>query len=159
MILAWMMVSSGGCIHHPFYLHESKIVLKGHVEEQPTLEPGSSVHGEKDLDLLRGPCEAVLVCGVCFDTCSNSFGTHWLDARWLLVCLLCFWEPCPQHMEIPRLGVESELQPLACTTATATPDPSRICDLHHSSWQCWILTPLSEVRDRTHILMDPGWVC
>ena len=29
-------------------------------------------------------------------------------------------------------------------TATATPDPSRICDLHHSSWQCWILNPLGQ---------------
>ena len=28
-----------------------------------------------------------------------------------------------------------------------------ICDLHHSSWQCQILYPLSEVRDRTCNLM------
>ena len=32
----------------------------------------------------------------------------------------------------PRLGVKSELQPLAGTIATATPDLSRVCDLHHS---------------------------
>ena len=30
---------------------------------------------------------------------------------------------------------------------TATPDPSRVCDLHHSSGQCQILNPLSEARD------------
>jgi len=41
--------------------------------------------------------------------------------------------PIPQHMEIPRLGVESELQVPAHTTATATRDPSLVCDLHHSS--------------------------
>ena len=29
----------------------------------------------------------------------------------------------PWHMEIPRLGVESELQLLAYATATAMPDP------------------------------------
>ena len=28
-------------------------------------------------------------------------------------------------------------------TATAMPDPSHIFDLHHSSWQCWILNPVS----------------
>ena len=39
----------------------------------------------------------------------------------------------------PRLGVESELQLLACTTAPATLDPSSVCDLHHSSQQCGIL--------------------
>ena len=31
--------------------------------------------------------------------------------------------------------------------ATAMPDPSRVCELHHSSWQHWILNPLSEARD------------
>ena len=35
-----------------------------------------------------------------------------------------------QHMEVPRLGVESELQLQAYATATATPDPSRTCDLY-----------------------------
>ena len=37
-------------------------------------------------------------------------------------------------MEVPRLGVESEL--------------------HHSSQQPWILNPLSKARDQTRILMD-----
>ena len=40
--------------------------------------------------------------------------------------------PYLQHMEVPRLEVELELQPLVYTTATATWDPSFICDLHHS---------------------------
>ena len=53
-----------------------------------------------------------------------------------------------RHMEVPRLGVESELQPLAYTTATAMPDPSCVLRLH-SLWQYQILNPLSEARDRT----------
>ena len=40
-----------------------------------------------------------------------------------------------QHMEVPRLGVQSELQLLATVTATATPDLSCICNPHCSSWQ------------------------
>ena len=32
-------------------------------------------------------------------------------------------------MEVPRPGVESELQPPAYTTATAMPDLSHVCDL------------------------------
>jgi len=59
-----------------------------------------------------------------------------------------------RHMEVPRLGVESELQLPAYTTAMATPDPSHICELHHSSWQHWSLNPLSEARDPSHVLMD-----
>ena len=51
-----------------------------------------------------------------------------------------FLGPHPWHMEVPRLAVQSELQLPACTTATATPDWSCICDLHHSSWQCRSLT-------------------
>ena len=58
-------------------------------------------------------------------------------------------------MEIPRLGVESELQLPAYVTATAMQDPSLVCDLHHSSQQCQILNPLSEIR-RTRNLMVPS---
>ena len=53
----------------------------------------------------------------------------------------------PRHMEVPRREGESQLHLLAYTTATATPDPSHVYDLHHSSWQRWILNPLSEARD------------
>jgi len=38
-------------------------------------------------------------------------------------------------MEVPRLGVELELQLLAYVTATAMPDPNCFFDLDHSSWQ------------------------
>ena len=31
-------------------------------------------------------------------------------------------------------------------------DPSHVCDLQHSSWQCRILNALSEARDRTCVL-------
>jgi len=50
-------------------------------------------------------------------------------------------------MEVPKLRLASELQLLAYTTATEKPDPSRVCDLHCSSGQHWILNPLSEARD------------
>ena len=56
-------------------------------------------------------------------------------------------------MNVPRfnlLRVKLELQPQAHTTAIAMPDPSCICDLHHSSGQHQILNPLSEARDQTH---------
>ena len=43
-------------------------------------------------------------------------------------------------------------------TATATPDLSHICDLHHSSRQRRMLNPLSEARDRTCNLMDLTWI-
>ena len=74
------------------------------------------------------------------------------------VCLFVFKGLHLQHMEIPRLGFESELQLLACSTAIATQDLNHVCDLHHSSWQCWILSPLSEARDWTHILMETSQV-
>ena len=47
----------------------------------------------------------------------------------------CFLGPHPRHMEVFRLGVESELQLLAYTTATSMLDLSYVCDLHHSSQQ------------------------
>ena len=65
-------------------------------------------------------------------------------------------------MEVPRRGVESELQLPAYVTATATWDPSRLCNLHHGSQQCQILNPLSKDRDRTCVLVsvitaEPQW--
>ena len=47
-------------------------------------------------------------------------------------------------MEVPRLVAESELQLPVYTTATATPDASLVCDLHHSSRKCRIPDPLME---------------
>ena len=53
--------------------------------------------------------------------------------------LICFifllFRATPLHMEVSSLGVESELQLLAYTTATATWDLSHIFDLYHSSQQ------------------------
>ena len=45
----------------------------------------------------------------------------------------------PWHMEIPKLGVESELQLLAYATARAMADLSHVCDPHHSLQPCRIL--------------------
>ena len=61
-------------------------------------------------------------------------------------------------MEVPRVGVESELQLPTYTTATTTWDPSRVCNLHHSSWQRQNLNPLGEARDRTLILIGTSQI-
>ena len=58
------------------------------------------------------------------------------------------------QMEVPRLGVESELQVPAYTTATAMQDPSHVYNLHHRSGECRIPDSLIEAKDRTCILMD-----
>ena len=70
--------------------------------------------------------------------------------------LFLFLWPHPRHMEVPTLGVKSELQLRAFATATAMPGPSRVYDLHSSSL---ILNPLSEARDGPLILMDASQVC
>ena len=82
--------------------------------------------------------------------------TNFLNFIYFVV--ITFLELPLWHMEIPELGVELELQLPVCTRATATPDPSRVCDLHHSSWQRWILNPLSRARDQTRVLVDTIWV-
>ena len=72
----------------------------------------------------------------------------------LFVFALCFLGPHLQHMEVPGLGAELELQLLADTTAAAMWNPSPVCDLQ----QCRILNPLSETRDQTCILMDSSQI-
>ena len=58
---------------------------------------------------------------------------------YLFIHLFCFLGRHLRHMEVPSLGVKSELQLWAYATATSMPDPRHICDLHHSSRQHWIL--------------------
>ena len=79
-------------------------------------------------------------------------------ATLFLVLLILFSGPHLQHLEVPRLGVELELQLPPCALAIATWDLSRICDLHPSSWHRWTLNPLSEAGDPTHMVMDTSWV-
>ena len=56
----------------------------------------------------------------------------------------------PWHMEVPKLGVELELQQPAYATAIAMPDPNSVCDLHHSAWQHCILNPLNGANLHPH---------
>ena len=95
----------------------------------------------------------------------SPFSNHFSEAaakafcHFFLFCFVfCFLGLHPPHMEVPRTGVESELQPLALTTATATPDPSSIFDLYHNSWQHWIPDPLSKAVDRIRIFMDTSQI-
>ena len=74
----------------------------------------------------------------------------------LFFVFLLFLGPLLQHMEVPRLGVQSELQPPAYARATATLDLSCVCNLHHSSGQRGIVNPLSKGRDWTRNLMVPS---
>ena len=64
-----------------------------------------------------------------------------------------------RHIDVPRLGVESELklrtrsQPQAKTSELHLGTMSQL-----SGRQLWILNPLSEAREQTHILVDTCWV-
>ena len=106
-------------------------------------------------------------CGPCSKTSPFFLGT--VSNKLSSLFLFFFLGPHLWHMEIPWLGVESELHLQAYATATATPDPSQAtcancaaaCDnarsLTHwgkpgieatSSWRwCQVLNPLSHSRN------------
>ena len=67
---------------------------------------------------------------------------------------LCFLELHPWYMEVPRLGVESELELQAYATATAMQGPW----LGHSSWQHWISDPLRKDWDLMCNLIDTSQI-
>ena len=70
-----------------------------------------------------------------------------------------FLGPHPQHMEVPRLGVQLELQLPAYATATKLGvRAASLGYIHLSSRQHQILNPLSKARDRTYNLMDTSRV-
>ena len=96
------------------------------------------------------PCRSILVTPI--KSSFPEFCHHWL-------VLPFFGGAHPRHMEVPRLGMESEQHLPAYVTATATPDPSHVCDLQYSSRQCWILNVLSAARYWTCNPMDTSRVC
>ena len=61
-------------------------------------------------------------------------------------------------MDVPRLGVKSDLQLTVYTTDTATQDLSYVCDLHHSSLPDWILNTPGVARDQTCTQKDTSQV-
>ena len=87
---------------------------------------GSSIIGRKEKDVLS---RVVAVEVVRRDQILKKIYIY----IYIYICIFCFLGPHLQHMEVPRLGVESELRLLAYTTVTATSDASLIFDLHHSS--------------------------
>ena len=72
--------------------------------------------------------------------------------------LFAFLELNLWHMEVPRLGGESELGAASLHHSHSTSGIRATCNLHCSSGQCWILNPPSKARDRTHILLDTSQV-
>ena len=101
--------------------------------------------------------------GLCKSTWPGMLKIPSIGVRDQVFCLGLVWVFLPfffflrvhlQHMEIPRLGVKSELQLPAHTAAIGTWVPSLICNLPHSSRQCQMLNPLCGARDQTSILMD-----
>ena len=86
-----------------------------------------------------------------FQTCANDCFWGWreLGSVTFTLFLFCFVLLCfcflglhLRHMEVPRLGAESELQLPPYTTVTAMPDPSRICATY--------TTALSNAGSLTH---------
>ena len=76
-----------------------------------------------------------------------------------LFCFLVAFRAAPTAYGNSQIRGQIRTIVLVYTTASATQDLSCICDLYHSSRQCWILNPLSEAREWTLILIDPSQVC
>ena len=106
-----------------------------------------------------------IVCGLHFASCH-----HWdcLMAIWqhpgffwvffFLFFCFCFFFFFFRATPVAYGGSQAKDLIGATATATVTWDLSRVYDPHHSSWQCQILNPLSEARNRTHNPMVPSWI-
>ena len=76
-----------------------------------------------------------------------------------IIIIIFSFRAAPTACRSCQIRVERELQLPAYSTATAKWDLSCICDLHHSSWQCWIPDPLREAGEQTCVLMDTSQAC
>ena len=76
----------------------------------------------------------------------HSFGNKYIEN---VLVLFCFYLFVCCFVFLPVGYGSSQGRGLIGAAATS---------LHHSSAQCWILSPLSKARDQTLILMDPSQV-
>ena len=115
--------------------------------------PGGGLHPSRSCNLchsFHNPGYFNLLCRARDQTHSSTV-TGATAVGFFFIFFFCFvlsfifLGPHLWHMEVPRLGVKLEFYLPA--TATAMWNLSHVCDLHHSSWQCWVLNPLSEARD------------
>ena len=118
----------------------------------PLLSSLGSCHIFSPLCDLRPQPHAACLCS---DATSmvRSYISH-LCVCFFFFSAFCFLGPYLWHVEVPRPGVNLELQLPA--TVTATRDPSCIRHLRHNSQQRQTLNPLSEASNPTRILMDPN---
>ena len=89
----------------------------------------------------------------------HSVHVDMYSKRRLTFFFLCFLGPQSCHMEVPRLGGESELQPPAYPTAIASGIWASSVSYTTAHSQRWILNPLSKAGDWTHILRETSRVC
>ena len=108
------------------------------------------VHAAENAFLNKEVRWSLAVCG-CVRKC-------YLGKGFFFLFLIFFLGLHLRHVEVPSLGVKSELQLPAYATATAKPDLSLICNLHNSSQTTQILNQLSEARVQTCNLMGTSWI-
>ena len=180
MRLAWIHDYSGEC-QRIFWLHHSIHLYYWHLLEGRAVSAYFFIYSRIDswnfllFSRIKSTCSL-------FDYLLTSWHRTMVQARsvislpqlnqpflwgivfpWPLFCLFvclffAFLRPNPWHMEVSRLGGKSELQLPAYTMAKAMQDPSRVCNLHHSSRQPQIPDPLSEARDQTCIVLNTSWI-
>ena len=86
----------------------------------------------------------------------SSWGVGFLFCFSFFACLL--FSAAPEAYGGPQARGRKGAAAVAYATATAMPDLSHIFNLCFGLQQHWILNPLREVRDQTHILTDAGQV-
>ena len=69
---------------------------------------------------------------------------HYLHIHWIIMYFFPFplfllFRAAPTQHRGSQAGGRIGATVTAYATGTATWDLSRVCDLHHNSWQCWIL--------------------
>ena len=77
-------------------------------------------------------------------------GVAWFSASLFFVFCFLFLGLHLQHMEVPRLGIDLELELQAYIRATAMRDPIHVWELHWQLGQHGILNPLSEEGSNLH---------
>ena len=124
-------------------------ITPGNYIQSPGIKQGGRLIWEK---------ECIFICNIyVYDWVTLLYSSYRHNTTFFY--FFFFFRAAGEAYGSSQARVKLELELLAYTTATATPDLSHIFDLYHSSRQRCIFNPLGRARDWTHILMDTSRVC
>ena len=88
--------------------------------------------------------------------CTDAHMIQSLTSGSFFFCVCVFLGPPAAYGDSQARGLIGAIAASQSQSHSNAGSKLLVCDLHHGSWQCWILNPMSKARDGTRNVMVPS---